>query len=203
MLHSASAAKVYYVVAGSYSSQSGAQMCNVEGAIYRTTSNGKTLYRVCPACFYSLSDAKEFASALREHDDVDAWVWPSNTLLSHTVTTRNNYCDGSECYCKPYKSIPSSKTLYYVIEKTNNTLSGAKNVHTYDWDDYDIIIDGGKYYACFGRYNTRAEAQNSVNRWARDGRKCWIWAHAGRANYYYGNYTVCLDGSIHLLNVYR
>ncbi len=196
-LNSASAAKIYYVVQGSYSSFQKAKDA-YEGAVYRTSANGKTVYRTCPACFYSLSDAKDFASALKEHDDVDAWVWPSDTKLSHL-----DPCEGSECSCMPYKSIPSTMTFYYVIEKTNNTLSAAKDVHVSDWEDYDIIVDGSKYYASFGRYTTHAEAQKSVNRLARDGRKCWIWAHAGHANYYYGNYTVDPDGSIFLHNVYR
>ncbi|MCQ2288670.1 MAG: hypothetical protein MJZ74_06190 [Muribaculaceae bacterium] len=58
----------YYVCTGSYSSLSNAREHNrtvpshQEGAIVQVKSKGRTLYRICTACFYNKSAAQSYAN---------------------------------------------------------------------------------------------------------------------------------------------
>ncbi len=76
---------VYYLVNGSYSTLAEAKkacndnsQCEVvflrRGPIYQARANGKTVYRMCSACFYSKQKAQELANLQ------GGWIWPSNGL---------------------------------------------------------------------------------------------------------------------------
>ncbi|MBR2194680.1 MAG: leucine-rich repeat protein [Salinivirgaceae bacterium] len=85
-----SAQKVYYVVLGSHNTLEDSQKYNsacpdgMECWIYKCTSNGKTVYRVCYACFSTRQKAQaainEWRSSLYGHLFADAWIWESDGL---------------------------------------------------------------------------------------------------------------------------
>lgn len=84
------AEKAYYVVLGSYGTFEGAQAYNyacpdgMECWIYKCTSKGKTVYRVCFACFSTRSKAQsainEWRSSMYGHRFADAWIWECDGL---------------------------------------------------------------------------------------------------------------------------
>lgn len=85
---------VYYVVMKSYDTMEDAQMFNrvcADGAerwIYKCTSNGKTVYRLCDGCFSTRSYAQDRINECRSWYDDDniwddyanAWIWKSEGL---------------------------------------------------------------------------------------------------------------------------
>ncbi len=78
---------VYYVVCGSYSSLKKAiehseQMSEVMFyPVYKTTANGKTVYRLCCQCYYNKADAeKDLEGLLSGFKGDDWWIWPSKGL---------------------------------------------------------------------------------------------------------------------------
>ncbi len=82
--------KVYYVVLESHSTLDSAQMYNyvcpdgMECWIYKCTSKGKTVYRVCEDCFSTRSKAQaainEWRSTMRGDWYTNAWIWESEGL---------------------------------------------------------------------------------------------------------------------------
>lgn len=81
----------YYVVNGSYSSLAEAREYNrncpdfQECWIYKARANGKTVYRMCEACFTSRSKAQAYIRELQSNSVygaryANAWIWPSNGL---------------------------------------------------------------------------------------------------------------------------
>lgn len=81
--------KVYYVVLKSLSTLDSAQIYNynlpdgMEGWIYKCTSNGKTVYRVCDGCFSTLQKAQAAINERRSLDmwwSADAWIWKNEGL---------------------------------------------------------------------------------------------------------------------------
>ena len=85
-----SAQKAYYVVLESYSTLEGAQTYNYECPdgmecwIYKCTSKGKTVYRVCFACFLTRSKAQtainKWRSSMYGHRFTNAWIWECDGL---------------------------------------------------------------------------------------------------------------------------
>lgn len=78
---------VYYIVCGSYSSLDNAiehseQMSEVLFYnVYKTTVNGKTVYRLCCQCYYKEADAKkDLNGILSGFKGDDWWIWPSRGL---------------------------------------------------------------------------------------------------------------------------
>ncbi len=78
---------VYYIVCGSYSSLNEAikqseQMSEVVFyPVYKTTVNGKAVYRLCCQCYYSKADAeKDLEGILSGFKGDDWWIWPSKGL---------------------------------------------------------------------------------------------------------------------------
>ena len=92
--------KVYYVVLGSYESLDSALIYNyrrpdgMECWIYKCTSKGKTVYRLCDGCFSTLQDAQsaisDWCSSLYGHWFTDAWIW-KNVGLGNCVFCPVNY----------------------------------------------------------------------------------------------------------------
>ena len=82
--------KVYYVVLGSHNTLEDSQKYNyacpdgMECWIYKCTSNGKTVYRACYACFSTRPKAQsainKWRSGMYGHLFTDAWIWESNGL---------------------------------------------------------------------------------------------------------------------------
>lgn len=180
--HSASAAKVYYVVAGSFSSLEQAHNSNIEGEIFKSTANGKMVYRICPASFYNASDAKEYARAMKSQLNINAWVCPNDGVLKHVN------CIGHECICAPLKGIPSTATVYYIVAGSYNSLEMAKayNANCPDGMEGSIMIaqkDGKTVYrACIGAYLNKAKAQEDIKQFRNlYGRDYWLWTNKGPA----------------------
>lgn len=78
---------VYYIVCGSYSSldkaikQSEMMSEVVFYPVYKTTANGKTVYRLCCECYYSREDAqKDLDGIFSGFKGDDWWIWPSKGL---------------------------------------------------------------------------------------------------------------------------
>lgn len=78
---------VYYIVCGSYSSLDQAKKQSEQISevlfypVYKTTVNGKTVYRLCCQCYYNLSDAqKDLDGFLSGFKGDDWWIWPSKGL---------------------------------------------------------------------------------------------------------------------------
>lgn len=99
---------LYYVVVGSFSSLQEASYYNNNapgdmewGAVYKTTANGRTVYRVCQGCYRTKAKAqKEAHEASQFIKDMTgrsngAWVWPSNTLPTCVEYARDE--DGNPC----------------------------------------------------------------------------------------------------------
>ena len=92
--------KVYYVVLGSYNTLEEAQAYNsvcpdwMECWIYKCTSNGKTVYRTCYACFSTRQKAQTAIN--KWHSDMydgrfdNAWIWENNGL-GNCVFCPDNY----------------------------------------------------------------------------------------------------------------
>lgn len=84
--------KVYYVVLKSHDTMEDAQNFNrvcadgMECWIYKCTSNGKTVYRLCVGCFSTRSDAQDRINECRSLYDgafdyyTNAWIWESKGL---------------------------------------------------------------------------------------------------------------------------
>lgn len=74
----------YYVVIGSYSSLAEVKKVRLEADIfagspvYKTTQNGKTVYRICPFEFSTKAKADQYARDIKNSFWTDAWVWASN-----------------------------------------------------------------------------------------------------------------------------
>lgn len=91
---------VYYVVQASYSTLAQAREHNAhtvewgELYIYKARANGKTVYRMCSACFYSKSAAQ--AEARKN----GGWVWPSSGL-ARFVEGGCNYSGGPDTPLRP------------------------------------------------------------------------------------------------------
>lgn len=73
---------IYYVVVGSFTDLNKAKRFNASApydtdwcGVYATTSNGRTLYRVCANCYYSKARAQNAAREIKRTDKIDAWVW--------------------------------------------------------------------------------------------------------------------------------
>lgn len=82
-------AKVYYLVCGSYSSLEKAKEASefmsevLYYPVYKTTVNGKTVYRLCCECYYSKKKAQARAKELMGMVFNDSiWVWESNGLAN-------------------------------------------------------------------------------------------------------------------------
>ena len=81
---------VYYVVLESHESLDSALTYNyrcpdgMECWIYKCTSKGKTVYRVCDGCFSTLQKAQaainDWRSGLHGHLYADAWIWKNDGL---------------------------------------------------------------------------------------------------------------------------
>lgn len=89
IIDNSSAQKVYYVVLGSFSTLESAHIYNnnlpdgMESWIYKCTSNGKTVYRVCFSCFSTRQKAQEQINWFHSYDVswfTDAWIWESDGL---------------------------------------------------------------------------------------------------------------------------
>lgn len=94
-----SSQKVYYVVLGSYNTLEGAQKFNymcpdgMECWIYKCTSKGKTVYRVCFSCFSTRQKAQAEINewrSLGSHLFTNAWIWESEGL-GNCVFCPDNY----------------------------------------------------------------------------------------------------------------
>ena len=78
--------KVYYVVVGTYSSLAEAKKAMIvqpdalDGSnVYRAKDkNGRTVFRLCPGCYYNRADAQEHAKGLNDFLDIGAWIWESD-----------------------------------------------------------------------------------------------------------------------------
>ena len=78
---------VYYIVCGSHSTLKQAIKQSEEMSevmfypVYKTTANGKTVYRLCCQCYYSKADAeKDLEGFLSGFKGDDWWIWPSKGL---------------------------------------------------------------------------------------------------------------------------
>ena len=80
---------VYYVVLQSHSTLDSARIHNgwlpdgMECWIYKCTSNGKTVYRLCDGCFSTRSNAQAAINKWRSmeaHWYANAWIWESEGL---------------------------------------------------------------------------------------------------------------------------
>lgn len=83
---------VYYIVLESHDTMEDAQNFNrvcadgMECWIYKCTSNGKTVYRLCVGCFSTRSDAQDRINECRSLYDgafdyyTNAWIWESEGL---------------------------------------------------------------------------------------------------------------------------
>ncbi len=73
----------YYVVVASYSTLAEARHHNLicpdfdERWIYKAYVNGRTVYRMCVACFTTRAKAQACIRSMRESN---AWIWPCNGL---------------------------------------------------------------------------------------------------------------------------
>ena len=83
------ARNVYYIVRGSYTSLNAAikqseQMSEVVFyPVYKTKANGKTVYRLCCACYYSREDAqKDLDGIFSGFKGDDWWIWQSKGLAT-------------------------------------------------------------------------------------------------------------------------
>ncbi|MBR5030732.1 MAG: SPOR domain-containing protein [Muribaculaceae bacterium] len=78
---------VYYIVCGSYTSLDKAKKQSEQMSevlfypVYKTTANGKTVYRLCCECYYNRADAeKDLKGFLSGFSGDDWWIWPSKGL---------------------------------------------------------------------------------------------------------------------------
>ena len=47
--------------------------------VYRgKDKNGRTVFRMCPGCYYSRADAQEQVKALNEYLGINSWIWESD-----------------------------------------------------------------------------------------------------------------------------
>ena len=90
---------VYYVVAGSYDNfavgkKTAAKMSAPldAGCFYKTTANGKTVYRYVVGQFYSERQARGFVASINERMGRSAWLWASNTVLRPCDTSLRVGC---------------------------------------------------------------------------------------------------------------
>jgi hypothetical protein len=90
---------VYYVVAGSYDNlavgkKTAAKMSAPldAGCFYKTTANGKTVYRYVVGQFYSERQARGFVASINERMGRSAWLWTSNTVLHPCDTSLRVGC---------------------------------------------------------------------------------------------------------------
>lgn len=79
--------KVYYVVMGSWSSMEKAKEYYYYapdaldmGRIYKTTANGKPVYRMAIECYYSKEQAQKMVRNIKQTFDRDVWIWESQGL---------------------------------------------------------------------------------------------------------------------------
>ena len=78
--------KVYYVVAGSYSSFEEAKKTaeNISEvmfySVYKVNVKGKVAYRLCCECFYTREKAQEFINEYGPSFCDKMWIWESNGL---------------------------------------------------------------------------------------------------------------------------
>ncbi|MBO4850210.1 MAG: SH3 domain-containing protein [Prevotella sp.] len=79
--------KVYYVVMGSWSSlekaksyyQYAPEALEI-GRIYKTSANGKPVYRIAIACYKSRENAQKKVGSIKKLLGRDAWIWESQGL---------------------------------------------------------------------------------------------------------------------------
>lgn len=78
--------KVFYVVVGTYESLDEAKKAMIvqpdalDGSnVYRAKDkNGRTVFRMCPGCYYSRAEAQEQVQALNEYLGIKSWIWESD-----------------------------------------------------------------------------------------------------------------------------
>ena len=73
---------VYYVVIGSYSSVEEARKARYympdaidASPLFRATSKGKVVYRMCTGIYYSKAKAQAEVRDLKKYMSIDAWIW--------------------------------------------------------------------------------------------------------------------------------
>ncbi len=195
MMTSNAANKVYYVVQGSYSSLEKATDANeLEAPIYEVTTNGKTVYRLCPACFYSKEDAQEYARAVKQALGKDAWVSTCNGLEKCVYGSDMNDVT-------PMKATPKSTTIYYVVGGSYSSLAAAREYNKKCPDSLEATIIKstvkGKtmYRAVVGCYLDKDEAHKDANLINENYKTdFWVLPSKGRAKV--AEYGVNLRGSI-------
>lgn len=178
----ATPSKIFFVVQGSFTTIDNARAANENDApIYKFTSGGKTMYRICPACFYSKTDAQAYARGFKQAFNVDAWV-ASNNGPALCVT------DNEDPLTIPIRHIAPSTTVYYIVGGSFSSIDEARkyNATCPDGLEGTVIecrVNGKKMYrVAVSCYASKADAQKQVEIInALYNRGFWVCANKGLA----------------------